>query len=180
MSKQRANQLVSAASVVDTISKTTTIVVTPKTESQARPLTKLTPEKQIEAWSKAVKSSGGEQPTAKIVQEAVLEVMPTKPVAHQASKHQAPSAARKRLRAAAADFAASVSEAVKLKKMKPSQGQWLLQKMPTELAILWRPSLADMEKLMMPKRKREEHEVVCTKRKLVVVTETRAIHAEGA
>jgi len=68
MSKRRANQLVSAASVVEAISETGTIV--PTTESQARPLTKLPPEQQPVAWQAAVEKAGGEQPTAKQVEEA--------------------------------------------------------------------------------------------------------------
>ena len=45
----------------------------PKTESQARPLTKLPAEKQPEAWEKAVESAGGEQPTAKQAEDAANE-----------------------------------------------------------------------------------------------------------
>lgn len=46
----------------------------PKTEAQARPLTKLeTPEQQREAWSAAVESSNG-KPTAKHVEAAVDEI----------------------------------------------------------------------------------------------------------
>lgn len=81
MSKQRANQLVSAASVVEAIEKTTTMVVVPETERQARPLTKLPAEQQPAAWEKAVEKAGGEQPTAKQVEEAVVEVLEPEPAA---------------------------------------------------------------------------------------------------
>jgi hypothetical protein len=72
MSKRRANQLVSAASVVDKLEEMGTIV--PVSESQARPLTKLRPEDQPKAWQKAVEIAGGEQPTAKQVSQAVVEI----------------------------------------------------------------------------------------------------------
>jgi len=46
----------------------------PTTESQARPLTKLPPKDQPKAWQKAVEIAGGEQPTAKQVSQAVVEI----------------------------------------------------------------------------------------------------------
>lgn len=46
----------------------------PTHESQARPLTKLPAEQQPAAWSKAVESANGAQPTAKQVEAAVEEV----------------------------------------------------------------------------------------------------------
>lgn len=47
----------------------------PRVESQARPLTVLKqPEQQRSAWSKAVESANGAQPTAKQVEAAVEEV----------------------------------------------------------------------------------------------------------
>ena len=48
-------------------------LVTPQNESQARPLSKLDPEQQAEAWSRAVQLADGEQPTAKQVTEAAEE-----------------------------------------------------------------------------------------------------------
>lgn len=74
MSKQRANQLVAASCVVDAITKMTTNVVIPKTEAQVRPLGKLEPEDQPKAWAKAVELAGGEQPTAKQVEAASVEI----------------------------------------------------------------------------------------------------------
>jgi hypothetical protein len=49
----------------------------PLTESQARPLTKLSPEKQPEAWAKAVEIADGEQPTARQVEQAVRQTLST-------------------------------------------------------------------------------------------------------
>ena len=46
----------------------------PTTERQARPLTKLPPEDQPKAWQKAVEIAGNEQPTAKQVTQAVVEI----------------------------------------------------------------------------------------------------------
>jgi len=48
--KTQANRLIGAAQVTENL---TPMGVKPNTESQARPLTKLPPDKQPEAWSKA-------------------------------------------------------------------------------------------------------------------------------
>ena len=50
--KQRAYQLMDAATVVDTIQKSTIVDFFPKTETQARPLTSLEPKEQVEAWKR--------------------------------------------------------------------------------------------------------------------------------
>lgn len=72
-SKRQANRLIGASEVVATLGP---IGPKPTTESQAHPLTKLdTPEKQREAWQKAVDASPTGQPTAKQVEEAVHEVI---------------------------------------------------------------------------------------------------------
>lgn len=55
MSDRRARQLMGASEVVADIAKSGTIV--PKTESQARPLTKLPRAQRAEAWQKAVEAS---------------------------------------------------------------------------------------------------------------------------
>jgi hypothetical protein len=90
MSKSRATQLVTAAAVVDCIEKNiatgssnplSTIVdkgqerIKPKTESQARPLTKLPPEAQPVAWERAVDLADGKQPTAKLVEQVVAGML---------------------------------------------------------------------------------------------------------
>ncbi|MCX5804182.1 MAG: hypothetical protein NTU69_11745 [Proteobacteria bacterium] len=54
MSKTHANRLISSTEVTDNL---TPIGVIPKTESQVRPLTKLEPAEQKEAWDKAVKTA---------------------------------------------------------------------------------------------------------------------------
>ncbi len=69
MTPQYANRLVAAASSVKNLE---TIVSKPTRESQVRPLTKLEPEQQKQAWEHAVSTAGGE-PTSKQVEEAVME-----------------------------------------------------------------------------------------------------------
>jgi len=70
-SKRRANQLIGAAQVIHALG---TIVPTfPQNESQARPLTKLPPERRAEAWQKAVATAQGEV-TAEHVQKVVDEM----------------------------------------------------------------------------------------------------------
>jgi len=68
--RAHAHRLIGAAKVVANLSPTGD---TPKTERQARPLTKLEPEQQKEAWTAAVEASGG-QPTAKHVEAAVEQI----------------------------------------------------------------------------------------------------------
>jgi len=75
LKQSRAYQLMDAAKVSENL-KSSTIVELPQTESQARPLTKLPAEQQPIAWARAVENAGGEQPTAKQVKVAVLEVLP--------------------------------------------------------------------------------------------------------
>lgn len=62
---------------------------TPITREQARPLTKLPPEQHPVAWARAVEIAGGEQPTAKQVEVAVLEVLP--PLAEPEKKKRNPN-----------------------------------------------------------------------------------------
>ena len=52
MSKRHAYRLMDSCSVVDTVKSNQ--LVTPTNESQARPLAKLEPSQQREAWQKAV------------------------------------------------------------------------------------------------------------------------------
>lgn len=72
MSKSFAFRKIAAIEVVKNLSPIGDKV--PENESQVRPLTKLTREKQVEAWSKAVEKAGGKQPTAKQVKAAVDKV----------------------------------------------------------------------------------------------------------
>lgn len=69
ISDRRARQLMDAAEVVAEVSKSGTIV--PKTESQARPLTRLKPGQRVAAWKDAVASSATGAPTAKQVKAVV-------------------------------------------------------------------------------------------------------------
>jgi hypothetical protein len=73
--RQRANQLISAASVVENL---TTVVVKPDSERQARPLAALPPEKQSAVWEKATAKAKeeGRQVVARDVQEAADEERP--------------------------------------------------------------------------------------------------------
>jgi hypothetical protein len=73
--RQRANQLISAASVVENL---TTAVVKPSTEWQTRPLAALPPEKQSAVWEKATAKAKeeGRQVVARDVQEAADEERP--------------------------------------------------------------------------------------------------------
>lgn len=69
MSKMHAHRMMGAAKVVANLESNQ--LVTPATESQARPLTSLPAEQQVPAWKAAVEIAGGKQPTAKQVEEAV-------------------------------------------------------------------------------------------------------------
>ena len=71
MSDRRARQLMGASEIVAGISKSGTTV--PKTERQARPLTKLPPGQRAEAWQEAVKASPNGTPTAKAVATIVAK-----------------------------------------------------------------------------------------------------------
>lgn len=70
-----ASKMIMAAEVINNLS---TIVDKPKTESQARPLTKLPAEKQPAAWERAQEKAKeeGKPVAARHVEAAVLEVMP--------------------------------------------------------------------------------------------------------
>lgn len=74
--KTQANRLIGAAAVSKNLAP---IGVTPQTESQARPLTGLQAKQQVVVWEKAVEKADGGQPTAKHVQEAVVEVLEPAP-----------------------------------------------------------------------------------------------------
>lgn len=52
----------------------------PATEAQVRPLTRVSPDRQGEAWKKALKLANGGRVTMKIVDAAVTEFLPQKPV----------------------------------------------------------------------------------------------------
>lgn len=66
MVRQQANRLIQAAEVAENLEPMGSI---PKTERQARPLTRLEPELQREVWTAVVDSMPVEQITAKVVEE---------------------------------------------------------------------------------------------------------------
>jgi hypothetical protein len=75
MSRQRANQLVDAAKVMENL---TTIVVKPATESQARPLVGLAPDQQRQVWSQAIETAPNSKITAEHVKATVDEMFPAR------------------------------------------------------------------------------------------------------
>jgi len=85
MSRPRVYQLIGASQVAKQVS--TIVDKAPSTESQARPLTKLPPEKQAEAWTKAQGKADGKQPTASQVEAVVVEMLPP---AEKAKKERKP------------------------------------------------------------------------------------------
>lgn len=72
MVASRARQLIAAAETVENL-KTVTTVTLPESERQARPLSKLEPEQQREAWAKAVDTAPNGKVTAAHVQRVVDE-----------------------------------------------------------------------------------------------------------
>ena len=74
--RSRSYQLVDAAVVVDNLQKCPQIVdILPTAEGQVRPMTKLEPQEQQEAWLKAVEQAGGKVPTGRIVKDVVQRIM---------------------------------------------------------------------------------------------------------
>jgi ParB family chromosome partitioning protein len=84
LTRQYVNNMVAASKVVSNIGMTT-MVVKPQNERQARPLTKLEPELQAEAWQKTVEQHG-ENITQKKVEEVVKEFVPINNELKQAKK----------------------------------------------------------------------------------------------
>lgn len=85
MTDRRARQLMDATEVVVALAESGTTV--PKTESQARPLTKLPPERRAEAYHEAVKASATGTPTANEVKAEVEKLKPSKPKARSIKKN---------------------------------------------------------------------------------------------
>jgi len=56
-----------SASVIDTLKKSTVVDFLPTSERQARPLTSLEPEEQVEAWKRVITSTPEGKITAAIV-----------------------------------------------------------------------------------------------------------------
>lgn len=80
MSKTHSNRLIQAARVAGRIGEVTPNGVTPRSESQVRPLCRLeSEEQQLSAWTDAVKRSEGKQPTAKTLSDIVADLMEANP-----------------------------------------------------------------------------------------------------
>lgn len=72
-SKTSANRHILAYKTVDLLAP---IGATPSKESQVRPMTKLEPQKQVEAWDRAVKEAGGaSRVTASLVSSVVNDML---------------------------------------------------------------------------------------------------------
>lgn len=84
LSKMHVYRLMQSSEVVENI-KSNQLVTLPQNESQARPLTKLEPELQAEAWQQVVEQHG-EKVTQKKVQEVVKEFVPVNEELKQAKK----------------------------------------------------------------------------------------------
>ena len=72
MGRSRVYQLIDSASVQNNLS--TTVDILPEHERQARPLTKLAPQLQVEAWQRAVETAPEGKVTAKHVKSVVEEM----------------------------------------------------------------------------------------------------------
>jgi hypothetical protein len=85
MKRRHPYRLIDAAKVINNIlevcplsnvsNSDTEIKIVPTSEWQARPLTKLSPAEQREAWSKAVELAGNKIPSGKIVSQVVSKIM---------------------------------------------------------------------------------------------------------
>jgi len=85
MAKSRAYQLIDAAQVSANVS--TVVDILPVSERQARPLTRLEPEKQREAWQTAVETAPGGKVTATHVR-SVVDTMIDPPVQRPSAKEE--------------------------------------------------------------------------------------------
>lgn len=86
MSRPRAYQLIEAA---ETLSNLSTIVdILPATESQARPLTQLEPEQQLEAWNRVLDTAPDTGITAAHVQAVVDEIQNKPHVSYNSGENE--------------------------------------------------------------------------------------------
>jgi hypothetical protein len=86
----RGYQLIGAAKVIDNLRECKQFVYTdrellPTTESQCRPLSKLSPEEQVAVWDEALTESKGKIPPARVVQEVIQRIRERKrtPISYQ-------------------------------------------------------------------------------------------------
>lgn len=75
LGKSRAYQLISAAQVTARIASTVVDIVAPANEAQARPLSQLAPERQTEAWQRAVATAPEGEVTGEHVQAVVDQML---------------------------------------------------------------------------------------------------------
>lgn len=76
-SRRQPDLLIEAAGIVDNLSEKCDPLdlILPTNERQVRPLTKLEPEEQWEAWQLSVEKAGGKVPAARIVSDIVQCIM---------------------------------------------------------------------------------------------------------
>ena len=86
LNRRHPYRLIEAATVVDNLFDKcdqighTSLPLMPASESQVRPLTKLEPDEQVEAWHKAVSEAGGKVPPARIVKDVVQRIRERHPL----------------------------------------------------------------------------------------------------
>ncbi len=86
-SRQKSNYLIAATGVFDNLTTnrcqnlptedltTIELQILPSSEYQVRPLTKLQPEQQQQAWQQAVEEAGGKVPSGRIVKDIVQRII---------------------------------------------------------------------------------------------------------
>ena len=75
IARRTAYQYLRGAEVMDNVRSCAQIDQAPANEAQVRPLTRLEPEKQVEAWEEAVKSAPDGHVTAKHVSKVVRQIL---------------------------------------------------------------------------------------------------------
>jgi hypothetical protein len=74
MARNYANKMIAAAEIVDRLG--TVVPILPTNEAQARPLSRLEPEQQIQAWQQAVETAPNGKVTAAHVEQVAREFKP--------------------------------------------------------------------------------------------------------
>ncbi len=75
--RRQPDLLIEAAAIVDNLSEKSDPLdlILPTNERQVRPLTKLEPEQQLQAWQRSVEAAGKKVPSARIVKDIVEQIM---------------------------------------------------------------------------------------------------------
>jgi hypothetical protein len=129
MNPRYANRIIGASMVSENLGP---MGPKPTTERQARPLTKLPPEEQPKAWAAAVEKAEGKQPTAKQVEEVVVEMMP--------AREESPQKAARKPRAGLSHkvvFSINSGEIVSIERCPVSCEQTLTLHVHNENALDW-------------------------------------------